>query len=78
VILRVEDDSRWREGVGGCNPCRRLVEKWLENHHRRAAAAGQVGPWEKVLNLLWVKQKLSKINTWLRINPQNLLSTKYN
>ena len=35
MILRVEDDSQWREVVGGCNPCRRLAGKWLEDTTKR-------------------------------------------
>ena len=81
MILTVEDDSRWGEVVGGCNPCRRLVGK----HHKRV---GLLLFWvtcgverrrreekrENDLNLLGAKESLCKINTWLKIK---LLYTKY-
>ena len=78
VILKVEDDSRWREVVGGCNPYRRQAEKWLENTTVRGwLLLLLVEPWverrrrkeerESVLNLLGAKQKFKR-NKYLAKN----------
>ena len=67
MILRVEDDSRRREVVGGGNPCRRQAGKWPKITTKELGCAVLVRPWgaekeerrreRKWLAFTWCKTK---------------------